>query len=248
MSNNSNKNSSAFSSQPASSITDNSSQSQPNIANSSTPSNLPDQPNIDNSNNPSKNRSSSVPTHISKSVSYYCHSTYSLSITENNTYNDDSADSSDSSKSIISVHNIFSKMKARHTSKQSPNERDRSELPQYDHYKSRGRSREKRSSNQNPSCNQNERSYKIRRGDIEQIYTQNQYLYHLIKEINENVKEMKAEVKRQRKEKESDLSSQVLDISGCVYKCGKAALPATCILLPKYLQGNLEELPGRSIS
>ncbi|RIB00813.1 hypothetical protein C2G38_2232860 [Gigaspora rosea] len=119
MSNNSNENSSAFSSQPASSITDNSSQSQPNIANSSTPFNLPAQPNIDNSNNPSKNRSSSVPTHISKSVSYYHYSTYSPSITENNAYNDDLADSSDSSKSIISVHNIFSKMKARHMSKQS---------------------------------------------------------------------------------------------------------------------------------
>ncbi|RIB14638.1 hypothetical protein C2G38_2040018 [Gigaspora rosea] len=51
----------------------------------------------------------------------------------------------------------------------------------------------------------------IRRGDIEQIYAQNQYLYHLIKKINEDIKEMKAEVKRQRKEKESDLSSQVLD-------------------------------------
>ncbi|RIB05564.1 hypothetical protein C2G38_2219325 [Gigaspora rosea] len=59
---------------------------------------------------------------------------------------------------------------------------------------------------------------------------------------------MKAEVKWQLKEKESDLSSQVLDVSGCVYKRGKAALPATCIPLLKYSQGNLEELPRRSIS
>ncbi|RIB12906.1 hypothetical protein C2G38_2099743, partial [Gigaspora rosea] len=58
------------------------------------------------------------------------------------------------------------------------------------------------------------RPYKIHCGDIEQIYAQNQYLYHLIKEINKDVKEMKAEVKRQRKEKESDLSSQVLNVSG----------------------------------
>ncbi|RIB05726.1 hypothetical protein C2G38_2218866 [Gigaspora rosea] len=59
---------------------------------------------------------------------------------------------------------------------------------------------------------------------------------------------MKAEVKQQRKEKESDLSSQVLDIRGCVNKRDKAALSATCIPLPKYLQENLEELLERSIS
>ncbi|RIB14387.1 hypothetical protein C2G38_2195258 [Gigaspora rosea] len=238
MSNNSNENSSASSSQPASSITDNLSQFQPNITNSTTPlvtSNSPAQPNINNSNNPSKNRSSLVPTHISRSKQNNCCSTYSPSVTENNAYNDASSDSSDSSKSIISVHNIFSKMKARHTSKQfrqqthqpsqshqpsqfrqpsqsyqslqschisqshqpspsrqqSPaNERNRSESPQFDY---------------NESI---ERPYKIHHGDIEQIYSQNRYLYHLTKEINKDVKEIKAEVNRQRKGKESDISSQ----------------------------------------
>ncbi|CAG8827453.1 41310_t:CDS:1, partial [Gigaspora margarita] len=60
-------------------------------------SNLFAQSNIDNSNNPFKNHSLSVTTYLSRSKSisynqYNCHSTYSLLITENITYNDELLD------------------------------------------------------------------------------------------------------------------------------------------------------------
>ncbi|KAF0437068.1 hypothetical protein F8M41_004494 [Gigaspora margarita] len=49
----------------------------------------------------------------SKLISYNQHNyhpTYSLSITKNNTYNNELSDSSGSLKNIVSIHNIFSKM------------------------------------------------------------------------------------------------------------------------------------------
>ena len=47
-----------------------------------------------------------------------------------------------------------------------------------------------------------------------EILKQNRYLYLLVKELCRDVKEIKDELKWQRKDKANDLSSQVLDVSG----------------------------------
>src|SRR5260364_70517 len=45
------------------------------------------------------------------------------------------------------------------------------------------------------------------------LYTQNQQLYLLLKWLNEDVREIKTELKRKRNEQENELSPQVMDVS-----------------------------------
>src|SRR5260364_451296 len=45
------------------------------------------------------------------------------------------------------------------------------------------------------------------------LYTQNQQLYLLLKWLNEDVREIKTELKRKRDEQENELSPQVMDVS-----------------------------------
>ncbi|RIB01948.1 hypothetical protein C2G38_2050450 [Gigaspora rosea] len=75
----------------------------------------------------------------------------------------------------------------------------------------RGQSRE-RSTNQNQTRRQNDRPQLNNAGYEQEILKQNRYLYLLVKELRRDVKEIKDELKRLRKEKESDLSPQVLDL------------------------------------
>src|SRR5260364_231543 len=45
------------------------------------------------------------------------------------------------------------------------------------------------------------------------LYTQNQQLYLLLKWLNEDVREIKTELKRKRNKQENELSLQVMDVS-----------------------------------
>lgn len=52
-----------------------------------------------------------------------------------------------------------------------------------------------------------------RRKIDERLFAQHQQLYILIKKLSEDVREIKAELKRKGKEQDNDLSSQVMDVS-----------------------------------
>ena len=57
------------------------------------------------------------------------------------------------------------------------------------------------------------RGSQLNAGNEREILKQNRYLYLLVKELRRDVKEIKDELKRQRKDKANDLSPQVLNIS-----------------------------------
>ncbi|CAG8807668.1 2222_t:CDS:1, partial [Gigaspora rosea] len=56
------------------------------------------------------------------------------------------------------------------------------------------------------------RSSQLNVGNEQEILLQNRYLYLLVKELRCDVKEIKDELKWQRKERENDLSPRILDI------------------------------------
>ncbi|RIB00683.1 hypothetical protein C2G38_2233411 [Gigaspora rosea] len=113
-------------------------------------------------------------------------------------------DSSDSIESIASPSQSRQLSQSRRSYYSSPENRNRFLSP------IRGRSRE-RSTNQNQTCRQNDRPQLNNAGYEREILKQNRYLYLLVKELRRNVKEIKDKLKWLRKEKESDLSPQVLD-------------------------------------